>query len=129
MSARFVIQEREQIRHRKLRALAERPVQISFIGKPDASQKLWRGKAPRALEIDSASADAGVAATSSATFTLTANGTTVLTVAWAAGATAAVCTIVEESIPADAVLLLTAPASQDATLADGTILIAFGEGS
>lgn len=112
----------------KLNAVNERPVQVSFVGKPSNGQVLWRGKGLRKLEITAIDGDSDIAATNQAVFTLTADGQTVATITWAAAGAQATGAIVTPQIAADAVLKLTAPATQDGTLADGTIWITFREG-
>ena len=124
----FRFNEGDPIRVKKLNDLNERPVQIGFVGKPTASQVLWRGKAERAFTLKSLSGDSDNAATGAATFNLTADGVTVGTVAWSAASKIAVGTVITAAIAINAVLKLVAPASPDATLDAGTILITFGEG-
>jgi hypothetical protein len=120
--------EHPGIRVKKLNALNERPLQTSFDGKPDAGQVLWRARAPRALFIKEIGGDSDVAAAGASAFAITVDGVTFASAGWAPGATTAIGTITTAEIPQDSVIRLVAPASQDATLADGTISVIFGEG-
>lgn len=101
-------------------------LQISFVdGLPTASQLLWRGVAERDMWLSTVSGTSDVAATATATFTLKLGSTSIATAQWAAAGTVATGSITTNSIPAGSKLYLYAPSSQDATLANGTIILSF----
>ena len=92
-------------------------------GKPGASEKLIRFKTPKAFTLPVALTGsqfvAEVAATASTTFTITKNGTSIGTLAFAASGTVPTITFATATafVVGD-VLGLNAPATADATLAD-----------
>lgn len=124
--SRYIINEPDIIRSKKLN---EFTFEFSFVGKPDAGQVLWRGSALRAMRLKSITGDSDVAATASAAFSFLDDGVSVGSATWGVGSTTAIGAVTPNTIiAAGSVLKLLAPAVQDSTLTNGTILIAFDEG-
>ncbi len=95
----------------------------AFAGRPGAGQVVQRFIFATAVTFPAGLAGsygtAGTAATAGASFTLAKNGTNVGTMAWAAAATSAAFTMSAATAFAGGdVLTITAPGTQDATLAD-----------
>jgi hypothetical protein len=100
-----------------------------FRGVPGSSALVLRFVATRALTIPAdavgSQASAGTAATASATFTVSKNGSAVGSIAWSASGTVGAFTMASAvALAAGDVLTITAPASADATLADIAITLA-----
>lgn len=91
-------------------------------GKPAASAVILRFPAVRAFTLPTnltgSQGKAGTAATASATFNIAKNGVNIGTMAFAASGTVPTWTNTATSFAAGDILTVTAPSSQDATLAD-----------
>ena len=102
----------------------------TVVGKPTASEVIFRFRAVRAFTVQSTGHQivAATAATSSAVFTIAKNTTTVGNVAFGAGATVPTVTISSTSFAIGDTLTITAPSVVDNTLAniDFTLLSKLG---
>jgi hypothetical protein len=92
----------------------------TVIGKPAASGVVLRFRAVRAFTIDSTGhqAFADIAATASTVFTVAKNSSSIGTVTFGAGATTSTVSVTSTSFIVGDKLVVTAPASADATLSD-----------
>ena len=94
-------------------------IATSVFGKPAASEVVLRCPAPRAFSVTGAYARAITAGSGSSTvFTVAKNGTSIGTITFAAGATGSTSTVGATSFAVNDVLTITAPATQNAALAD-----------
>lgn len=98
-------------------------IHSTFNGRPDSGMTLARVVFPRSTTflsgLPSSYAKSEIAATASATFALTKNGSSIGSINWAIGATTATFTFSSQQVfSAGDMLELTAPAVVDVTLAD-----------
>lgn len=91
-------------------------------GLPNASETVWQFYSPRAWTLPSGAsggAKAGIAATASATFSITRNGSAIGSLTFAASATTGTVSITSSvSVASGDLLALVAPATPDTTLAN-----------
>lgn len=93
---------------------------VPVIGKPTATEVLCIYVPSRAITLDNSITfgKAGVAATASSVFTIKKNGSSIGTFTFAISGTTATINLTSTAISAGDIITITAPSSQDATLAD-----------